>query len=270
MKRRDQFLQQRKALGQVFLATDWPARRVVEKVQAWKVTRVLEIGPGAGVLTGLLLEAGLKVTAVEKDERFARRLRPALGNADQSALTIVEEDILRFDLATWISESKERTAVVGNIPYNISSPILLWLLPHIGNLTGAQFMVQLEFGARLAATVDTKDYGSLSVFAQIRSTIEMDCKVERTCFTPVPKVDSALISIRPRKDVPPMEVLKRTESITRAAFTQRRKKLRNGVRPFLKGKNEEDCPIDLNRRAETLTPEEFTTLAGYLLPPKGT
>ena len=270
MKRREQFLNQRKSMGQVFLNTDWPARRVVEKMEAWRVTRVLEIGPGGGILTGLLLKAGIKVTAVEKDERFAQRLRPALGHTDEGALRIVNEDILKFNLPEWIKESDERTAVVGNIPYNISSPILLWVLPYLSDLVGAQFLVQLEFGARLAAAVDTKDYGSLSVFTQLRATVEMDCKVERTCFTPVPKVDSALISLRPRRDMPPTEILKRTESITRAAFTQRRKKLRNGVKPFLKGKLEEDCPIDLNRRAETLSPEEFTKLAGFLFAAKPT
>jgi 16S rRNA (adenine1518-N6/adenine1519-N6)-dimethyltransferase len=93
--------------------------------------------------------------------------------------------------------------------------------------------------------------------------------VEKTCFTPVPKVDSAVITLRPRSDEPAQgKLLQYTETICRIAFTQRRKKLRNAVRPFMRGRPDEDCPIDLNRRAETLTPDDFVTLAAFLFADK--
>ena len=268
MKKESGKIYQKKSLGQVFLNTDWPVKCVVEKMKSWGVNRVMEIGPGNGILTIALLQAGFKVTAVEKDTRFAERLPDAVDPGLRGKLEVRNEDILKVNLPEWIeigTRAGEKSAVVGNIPYNISSPILLWVLPWIKGLTGVQMMVQLEFAQRLAASADTKNYGSLSVYLQLRSIVEFDCKVGREFFTPVPNVDSALFSLRPRDDMPPADVLKRTETVTRVSFTQRRKKLRNGVKPFLGDKSEEDCPIDLNRRAETLTPAEFIQLADFLL-----
>lgn len=269
-------LVQKKSLGQVFLNTDWPVRRVVESLRSWGVQRVLEIGPGPGILTYALCDAGFHVTAVEKDERFAARLRenaPASVRAKldsgSSTLEIATIDVLQFRLDEWVSAGTKagaKMAVVGNIPYNISSPIILWALPYLSDLVGIQFMVQLEFAERIAAMVNTKDYGSLSVFTQLRAKVSLDFTVEKTCFTPVPKVDSAVISLRPLAEMLPADVLKKTETITRIAFTQRRKKLRNAVKPFIGDKSEDDCPVDLNRRAETLSPQEFIALAHFLRP----
>src|SRR4051812_32087924 len=117
---------QKKSLSQVFLKFDWPVRKVVEKVHSWNATRVLEIGPGGGILTKALVEAGFNVTAVERDDRFVERLKEyqgTLGANPGGSLTVVAEDILRFDLSAWLATSNETTAVVGNIPYSISSPI---------------------------------------------------------------------------------------------------------------------------------------------------
>lgn len=259
---------QSKKLSQVFLRTDWPVLRVAAKAQEWGARRVIEIGPGKGILTKALAEAGLKVTAVEKDTRFFEYLNDQLKDGDlasqSSNIRIVNADILDFDLGAWLDASKEPAAVVGNIPYNISSPILMWALPHLSRLQGAMFLTQLEFAQRLAAESGGKTYGSLSVFAQLRSRVEFECKVPASCFTPVPKVDSALVGLRPIKQEVPDALLHRTEVITRAAFTQRRKKLRNAVRAFMPADAEADCPIDLNRRPETLTPQEFVELAAYL------
>ncbi len=259
---------QSKKLSQVFLRTDWPVQRVATKVHAWGARRVLEIGPGKGILTKALANAGLKVTAVEKDTRFFEYLNDQLRAGDladsESLIRVVNADILDFDLGAWCGATKEPAAVVGNIPYNISSPILLWVLPHLSHLSGAMFLTQLEFAQRLAAEPGGKTYGSLSVFSQLRSRVEFECKVPASCFTPVPKVDSALVALRPIKQNVPDALLHRTEVITRAAFTQRRKKLRNAVRAFTPEDAVADCPIDLNRRPETLTPQEFVELAAYL------
>ncbi|SMF46296.1 16S rRNA (adenine(1518)-N(6)/adenine(1519)-N(6))-dimethyltransferase RsmA [Pseudobacteriovorax antillogorgiicola] len=267
-RRQHSGLVQKKSLGQVFLNTDWPVQKVVDRLQEWGVRRTIEIGPGPGILTRALLEAGFDVTAVERDDRFVERLadyKRARGDNLKGKLEIVGEDVLKFDLEAWVGSSHEPAAVCGNIPYNISSPILMWALPHLPQLKGINFLTQLEFAARLAGQVGTKAYGSLSVFAQLRAKVTMDCKVDRSCFTPVPKVDSALVSLKPKSIGISDELLKQVETLTRGAFTQRRKILKNAISQFL---SEEDliknCPIDLNRRPDSLRPEEYVQIAKYI------
>ena len=262
-------LRQKKSLGQVFLHDEWPVRRVVEIVQDWKATAVIEIGPGGAILTNSLSKAGIATTAIEKDDRFAERLI----SAAIPGVEIVNQDVLQFDLGAWIDgviAAGKRPAVVGNIPYNISSPIILWVLPHLHRLAGATFLVQLEFAERLAAVPHTKDYGSLSVYTQLRAKVRLDCEVGREFFTPVPKVDSAIVVMEPPLKSLDPEVLKKIETITRTAFHQRRKQLRNAVKPFLAGRKEADCPIELSRRPEMLTLDEFAALAKFLTEPTTT
>lgn len=258
---------QKKSLSQVFLKTDWPVRKVVERVQQLNATRVLEIGPGGGVLTRALMEKPLKITAVEKDGRFVEKLQDYFSAEHpncKGSIDVVHQDVLRFDLDEWLRASNEPTAIVGNIPYAISSPIVMWLLPHLHRIKGSMLLVQLEFAARLAGAANTKDYGSLSVYTQLRSQVSIDCKVDRTCFTPVPKVDSALVSLKARTQAIPDDLLMKTEAVARASFTQRRKKLRNAIRQFLDEDKMENCPIDLNRRPDSLRPEEYLDLARFI------
>ncbi len=260
---------QRKSLSQVFLRTEWPVKKVVERLQQWQVTRVLEIGPGGGILTRALLEHPWKVTAVEKDGRFAERLVDSF-EANRSdyagTLDVVHQDVLKFDLETWLQKSQEPTAIVGNIPYAISSPIVMWVLPHLQQVKAVEFLVQLEFAARLAGAANTKDYGSLSVYTQLRSQVLLECKVDRTCFTPIPKVDSALVILKPRQQPIPDDFLQKIETVTRVAFTQRRKKLRNVIKTFVAEDRLDQCPIDMNRRPDSLRPEEFMELARFIYP----
>ncbi len=260
---------QKKSLGQVFLNTEWPVRRVATALRQWNVQNVLEVGPGGGVLTRELLAHGLQVTAVEKDPRWAERLRDFYrvhSNDFSGQLEVVEEDVLKFDLAAWIQRQPARTAVVGNIPYYISTPILSWMLPHLSRLAGSFLLVQLEFAMRLAGQAGTKAYGSLSVFTQLRAQVSLDCKVDRACFTPVPNVDSALVMLKPKAKIQPESVLQKVEAVTRASFTQRRKMLRNAIRQFLSDELADACPIDLNRRPDSLRPEEYVELAKYIFP----
>lgn len=261
-------LYQKKSMGQVFLNTDWPVLRMVERLVDLKIDRALEIGPGPGILTRGLMAAGIHVTAVEKDDRFAARLleaSTAWPDAAKGKLEVENADILHYDLGAWIERGGGRAALVGNIPYNISSPIMIKGLEHLENLIAILFMTQLEFACRVAARPNTKDFGSLSVFAQLRAETNIEFKVERSCFTPIPKVDSAVMLCVPRRDKLDTETLQIVEKITRAAFTQRRKKLRNSVRSFLDLRGgEEGCPIDLERRADALSPREFVILAKFL------
>jgi len=250
-------LWQKKSLGQVFLKTTWPAEKIVDVLISNKVRRVLEIGPGGGVLTDLLITAGMKVTAVEKDDRFAREL------SSNSNLEVINEDITTFNMVEWCENQNEPIAIVGNIPYNISTLILRDTLNVVDKLVCAVFMTQFEFAERLVAVPSTKKYSSLSVFAQLRSNINMECKVERDCFKPVPKVDSAIFSMMPKENVLSKSELKWVEVVCRTAFSQRRKKLHNAVKRLV-AEVEGECPINYNRRPDTLSPEEYVELAGFL------
>jgi 16S rRNA (adenine1518-N6/adenine1519-N6)-dimethyltransferase len=252
---------QKKHLGQVFLKERWPAEQMVELVKNFDADVVLEIGPGDGVLTQELLNAGLNVHAVEKDERFAERLRERW--PEQGNFVLTEGDVLDFDLASFCADQQGRKiAVVGNIPYNISSPILKWLLPHLQLLTGVGLMTQLEFAERLASRPDTKAYGSLTVFTQLRAKVEMICNVPKTVFKPVPKVDSAIFTLQHEPSTYTVTQLRRIETITKAAFSQRRKKLRNGIKPWLnKIADQDSVSIDIERRPGTLSVPEFVQLA---------
>lgn len=262
-------LAQKKSLGQVFLKVDWPVERMVSRLVDLGIRRVLEIGPGPGNLTQALLKAGMAVTAVEKDDRFAAQLAnqaayfPAASGA---SLAVVNTDVLRYDLGAWLSEDSAPSAVVGNIPYNISSPLLIKALAHLPELKAIMFMTQLEFARRVDAKEGNKDFGSLSVYAQLRAQISFEFEVERALFKPVPKVDSGVFLVTPRTNGFPVEVLKTTEHLCRAAFSQRRKMIRNSIRAFLDKKaNPEACPIDLDRRADSISPEEYVTLALWVL-----
>lgn len=261
---------QKKSLGQVFLNTDWPVKKMVSQLVELGINRVIEIGPGNGILTEALSGAGINVTAIEKDDRFAERLSELVRSQTHQLISVVNEDVLKFDLGAWLTDSAKhhgasKCAVIGNIPYNISTPIVMWALPHLKDLVALTLMVQLEFGKRIVALHDTKAYGSLSVYCQLRAHCEFNFEVKKECFTPVPKVDSAVITLRPKAESMPAEkLLTLTETVCRVAFTLRRKKLRNGVKPFMGQLLEKDCPIDLSRRAETLTPSEFVKLAEFL------
>jgi 16S rRNA (adenine1518-N6/adenine1519-N6)-dimethyltransferase len=261
-------LSQKKSLGQVFLKVEWPTQRMVARLRELGVRRVVEIGPGPGNLTRDLLQGGLAVTAIEKDFRFAGLLADQARHfegAPGASLEIVNADILRFDLEAWLGSTEEPAAIVGNIPYNISSPILLKALDLLPGLKCILFMTQLEFAQRVEAKSGTKDYGSLSVYTQLRADVSLEFKVERALFKPVPKVDSAVILVTPSNATYREGVLKLTEQVTRAAFSQRRKMLRNSIKAFLDRRSETDlCPLDLDRRADAVSPQEFVALAEWL------
>ena len=261
-------IQQRKSLGQVFLKEDWPCAKMVELLKSEGITHVLEIGPGPGILTKFLLKAGLHVTAVEKDTRFSDLLqfkRAEMLAGTTGTIEIINADILKFDLVEWSSSTKGTLAICGNIPYNISTPILRMALPLLSRIKFVAFLVQLEFAARVAASANTEDYGSLSVFTQLRAVPKLEFMVKKTCFSPVPKVDSAVLTLKPHLNMEPEEVLEKTEMVTRQAFTQRRKMMSNSISIFLKpGVDTSNFGFPLTVRCETLTPAMWVHLAKTL------
>lgn len=258
-------LKQKKSLGQVFLNVEWPGQMTAQSIRQCGVEHVVEIGPGSGILTRSLLAAGLKVTAVEKDERYAETLRAACGAFDESRLKIVQSDFLTFRLDHWLAEHRDG-AIVGNIPYYISSQILDIILRNFSQLKTAIILTQKEFAERVCSEPGTKAYGSLSVYTQLRSTPKILSEVTRTCFTPIPAVDSALLQLYQSRVQYDAEELKKSEQLSRMAFAQRRKVLSNALKTeFNKLDVTEDCPIDLQRRPDALSPEDYISLARFFL-----
>lgn len=256
---------QRKSMSQVFLKETWPCERLAADISAL-ADCAIEIGPGAGVLTRELIKAGLRVTAVEADPRFVDYLRASEKVLGGDGFEVVHADFLKFDLEAWLSGVTSRAAVVGNIPYHISAPIVLKVLDHLDQLSSASFLTQKEFAERIVAKPGSKSYGSLSVFVQLRAEATFGFKVEKTCFKPVPKVDSAVFTLVPRADrLRDVELLRATEVVCRSGFAQRRKKLRSSLKAHIPREAEGQAPVDMNLRPEDLSVDQFVELGRFVL-----
>ena len=217
---------------------------------------IIEIGPGAGAMTGILFNKYPNFKAIELDERAVTLLRTTYPGID-----ILQTDVLD---TSWLSDlsTSRKTAVIGNIPYYITSPILFLLIDNRELFSQAVIMVQKEVGERLVAKPSTKAYGILSVQIQLAAEAEYLFTVPRTAFYPQPNVDSAIIRLTFNKRVPDIDG-EHLRKVIRQAFSQQRKMLRNTLRPLMQGKSLDGW--DLTRRAETLSLDEFVQLAKELL-----
>jgi 16S rRNA (adenine1518-N6/adenine1519-N6)-dimethyltransferase len=257
----------RKRWGQNFLVRPSVAERIVDACLLTADHVVVEIGPGAGALTGLLGAAARRVVAVERDAGLAALLRDELG--DWGKVEILEADFLEVDLRALALEADvPKLVVVGNLPYSITTPLLTRLIDERSVIETATVLVQREYAARLAAAADTPDYGSLTVYARYYVTLEALFPVSPTAFWPKPEVDSTLVRIRFRTR-PPVEVPdeERFFELVRAAFGQRRKTLGNALATAYEGDREmagrvlKAAAIAGSRRGETLEIDEFAHLA---------
>ena len=256
----------RKKWGQNFLVRPEIAQKIVDAASVTAEDLVVEIGPGAGALTGLLAQRARHVVAVEFDHGLADLLKEDLG--DLARLTIVQSDILDLDLAT-ITKG-EKAVIVGNVPYAITTPILEWLIAQRQFVSHGIVLVQKEYAARLAAAPGTEDYGSLTVFARYYLRLEPLFHVPPGAFWPKPLVDSTLVRLRFRAE-PPVEVPdeERLFTIVRASFSQRRKTLANALQDLYGGDKQRverllrAAHIAGGRRGETLDLEEFARIARH-------
>lgn len=253
----------KKSLGQHFLKDTNVARKIVESVQAGKQDRVVEIGPGTGALTIPLSRRYPDLHVFEVDERAVDVIRHMCPDVTLHALSFLDADL--EPLKTGCGGA---VFVVGNLPYFLTSPILFRVLDQGTFFTQAVFMIQKEVAQRLVARPRTREYGILSVQAQVLGRIELLFPVSRYVFQPPPGVESAVISYRPGNDLFPGSVadlpvsLKRFKTVVRTAFQQRRKRLSNALKSLF-GNTFPDG-FDASRRAEELEPEEFVVLAEWL------
>jgi 16S rRNA (adenine1518-N6/adenine1519-N6)-dimethyltransferase len=261
-------LNAKKSLGQNFLVDANVLARIVKAVNINPDDRILEIGPGKGALTELLMKTAKHVVAVELDKRMVAFLREKFcqaGNVEVVEDDILDTDLNRLLLGRWSGKWK----AAANLPYNISSQVLFKFIDNRNFFSEMVLMLQKEVGERLVARPCTKEYGILSVFCQVYFDISRELLVKPGSFRPIPKVDSLVLKFRvlesPRVEVGD-ELFFRT--VVKSAFAQRRKTLWNCLRsafPLIMEKGLmdilHDCGIDPRRRGETLSLDEFALLA---------
>lgn len=247
----------RKRFGQHFLRDRSVIERILAAFNPKPGERIAEIGPGEGVLTRALLARVPHIEAIEIDRdliaQLASRFTPG-------QLTLHNADALDFDF-TRLAPPGGKLRLIGNLPYNISTPLLFHLLDRIGCVSDMLFMLQKEVVERVAAAPGGKDYGRLSVMIQWRLKVEKLFDVAPGSFFPPPQVDSAIVRLTPHA-TPPVTVndpLRFTE-IVKASFAHRRKTLRNNLKGILGEDAFAAAGIDPGRRAETLTLAEFAAL----------
>lgn len=273
----------KKRLGQHFLAAGPTIEKIVASLEIKKDDIVLEIGPGLGLMTGLIAERAKHVFAVDADTSIIEIAKEELRH--HKNITWVNEDILRINsgkigtaalsgnldvkLGYFAHTQDDKFKIIGNLPYNISSPIIFWMIENRAKISEAIIMVQKEVAVRLAAKPGNKDYGILSVLLQARADVKKLFDVSAKSFIPPPKVQSSVVRIKFNEDLYKIKDGARFAAIVKGAFGKRRKTLRNAL---IGAKNLQldaahldeilsRCKIDGKRRPETLTVEEYIMLA---------
>ncbi|NOX28401.1 MAG: 16S rRNA (adenine(1518)-N(6)/adenine(1519)-N(6))-dimethyltransferase RsmA [Gammaproteobacteria bacterium] len=252
----------RKRFGQHFLCDDGVIHAIVNAISPNKDQPLVEIGPGRGALTLPLLEYDVAMRLIEIDRDLV-----AWWNSQKQQGVNVEVydcDVLRFDFNELGSE-QEPIKLIGNLPYNISSPLFFHLINFHTIIKDMCFMVQKEVAIRLAAKPGEKPYNSLSVWLQLHYQIELLFDVPPEAFAPPPKVDSSIIRLQPHS-TPPVSISDKAgfHKFIKACFAQKRKTLRNNLKKILDAEKIDAAGIDPSRRAETLSIEEFAALHNQL------
>jgi 16S rRNA (adenine1518-N6/adenine1519-N6)-dimethyltransferase len=238
----------RKRFGQNFLVDEQVINQIVSTVSPEKNDTVIEIGPGKGALTFPLINHLEKIHVIEID----RDLISLLQKKNNKKISIHESDALVFNF----DQFKQNIRIVGNLPYNISSPLLFHLLNYRDNIIDMTFMLQKEVVDRIVATPGNKVFGRISVIMQAFFDTELMFVVPKESFNPQPKIESAILYLK-TKSKPLVKNSKPLEEIVKIAFSQRRKTLKNCLKSVL---DQSQTDIDLSQRAEMLSVENFVTL----------
>ncbi len=262
-----------KRLGQHFLRDRRVVHRIIAKARLGKDEKILEIGAGTGVLTIPLARSVDQVIAVEKDSRLVDRLRTNLDRRGVTNVVLINADILRLELDQIWPDDSPKLKVIGNLPYNISSPLLEKLIANRHRLSRAVLMFQTELAKRLIGTPGTKAYGAMSVLIQYSANVAPLLEVPRTAFYPRPRIDSMVLEFDFERSYP-----RRTENeehfrqIVKASFAHRRKTLLNSLRASLPAFSHEEilhalkrCLMDPRQRAESYGIDDFLCLSAALL-----
>lgn len=265
-------LRPKKRLGQHFLIDEGIIEKIIASARFQSSDVVLEIGPGQGALTLPLSKTVSHVMAVEKDIRLANLLQKKLSNLGISNVTLINHDILTFDFNGIKPRPSGKIQIIGNIPYNISSPLLEKLIKNRKIAARAILMFQLEVARRLTSAPCTKAYGAMTLLIQYHARSTCLLAVSRKAFYPVPKVDSMIVEIDLGRPYPNQGVDDdHFRKVVKGAFAHRRKTIVNSMKGFLPSWTPDllmdrmkACGIDPKRRAETLSMDEFLRLATAL------
>lgn len=247
----------RKRFGQHFLVDDAVLTNMVAAIRPQAEDAVLEIGPGHGALTAVLYGSPRRYAAVEIDRDLIPFLR-----ARFAELALVNDDVLRVDLGSLLNDGPNPWRVVGNLPYNISTPLLVRLLDHLPRIQDMHFMLQREVAARLAGSPGSKAWGRIAVLTQYHCHVERLFDVAPESFEPPPRVWSAVVRLVPRQTPLALEDPGNLDRILRHAFSQRRKRLSNALQSL--SVDWDRAGIDPGRRADDLSVAEFVSLANVL------
>lgn len=255
--------QARKRFGQNFLSDPYYINRIVSSIAPNEKDTMVEIGPGLGAITELLINKVGKLDLVELDKDLIPRLELKFAQADN--LTIHHCDALKFDFSSLSQSTKPTLRIVGNLPYNISTPLIFHLLKYREHIQDMYFMLQKEVVERICASANSKTYGRLSIMSQYHCDAEMLFVVPPGAFQPAPKVDSAIIKLTPK----PQNLLNSANQsllseIVTASFNQRRKTIRNNLKKYLTDEQLIQLSIDPSARPETLELQNFVDISNWL------
>lgn len=249
----------KKHLGQHFLTDKNIAHNIAHALTSHgNYRKVLEIGPGMGMLTQFLLQSDKEIFVIEIDQESVAYLK---NHFPKLKGHIIEGDFLHLPIDKLFNEP---IAVIGNFPYNISSQILFKVIEHYQQIPELVGMFQKEVAERIAASHNNKSYGILSVILQVYYDIEYLFTVHEHVFSPPPKVKSAVIRLKRKENLPQNLDESHFKNVVKTAFNQRRKTLRNALKPLLNKENQIKVETYLNLRAEQLSANEFITLAKLL------
>jgi len=254
--------QARKRFGQNFLVDNNIIEKIVSAIAPTPNQNLIEIGPGQGAITGPVLEKCPRLNVIELDRDLIPLLQKKFHQYPE--LHNHQGDALKTDFSQFYREGKP-LRIIGNLPYNISTPLMFHLLSFSGQIRDMYFMLQKEVVTRLAAVPGDKNYGRLSIMVQYYCQVEPLFQVPPTAFRPAPKVESAIVRLLPYPEPPyPADDLQLLSRLVRACFQQRRKTMRNTLKHMLNAEQLEQLGIDLTRRPETLSVEDFVVLSNQI------
>jgi 16S rRNA (adenine1518-N6/adenine1519-N6)-dimethyltransferase len=255
--------QARKRFGQNFLHDQGVIQRIIDAIHPVNEDHLLEIGPGQGALTRPLADSGARLDCVELDRDLADFLQKQFSGRDN--VTIIQQDVLKFDLASLVDGEEPVLRVIGNLPYNISTPVMFHLLKRHTLIRDMVFLLQLEVVQRLAAKPGDKNYGRLGLMTQYYCDVQHLFNVPSAAFTPRPKVSSAIVRLVPHQQFP---VAARDvgclQVVIRTAFNQRRKTLKNSLKAIISEERLMSLPLEMGQRPENLSLEDYVLISDAL------
>lgn len=253
----------KKRFGQHFLHDQHVLQQITSAINPQANQRIIEIGPGAGALTKHLLPELTQLTVIELD----RDLIPVLKKLEENSsceLSIINRDVLEIDFETLVTTANTPLRIVGNLPYNISTPVIFKCLESSNIIDEMIFLLQKEVVDRLTATPGSKSYGRLSVMTQYHCQTEYLLDVSPAAFTPPPRVNSALVKLKPHNKLLDLLEYKTLQTVVRNAFSQRRKTITNSLKTLISVSEIEALKINPKLRPEQLSVEQFVDLSNHV------